>query len=289
MKYTRLVERYLEGEMTGEELYDFELEILKDPEVAEEVEHIRSLDSFARKQYGILSSTEELLEDQENLTGFLEEFSVKDDLEIMKIHKINELDPGFTDFRNKVKAVSLRTYLRYTTKNKILVPGYVIWIAAACLAILIALPVIKHFSPGKSGNLHEVYATFYNHYSADFLLRGESYVADDIYAKGCNEYLNSNYGSALAYFNEDEPGTLKNNSIYLFKGICFMETGSFEDAVLAFRNLNGDPVLNDYGQWYTGLCYLELKMPDRAREIFKELSGKEGYFSKISGKLLKHI
>lgn len=267
--------------MKGGELHDFELEILKNPEVSEEVERIRSLDGFARKQYGILSSAEELLDYPVNLTGLLEESSVKND--------IDESDPGFTDFRNKVKAVSLKTYLRYTTKNKILVPGYFIWIAAACLAILIALPVIKHFSTVKPGNLHEVYASFYNPYPADLPLRDKTSVAEDPYNMGLNEYLNSNYGSALTYFNKVEPGSIKNNAIYLLKGICFIETGNFDDAVLAFRNLIGDPVLNDYGQWYTGLCYLELKMPDRAKELFRELSGREGYYSRISGKVLKRL
>lgn len=289
MKYSRLVEKYLEGEMKGEELRDFELEILKNPEVAEEVERIRSLNAFARKQYGILSSAQGLLEDPENIAGSLEESSMKDDLESMKIHKIDDSDPNYQDFRRKVKAVSLKTYLRYTTKNKILVPGYVVWIAAACITILLAIPLIKHFVTGKPGNLHDVYASFYNPYPADLLLRNKAYVADDPYTKGLNEYLNSNYGSALSFFNEVESGNVINKAIFLLKGICLMETGDFQNAVLAFRNLTGDPDLNDYGQWYTGLCYLELKMPDKARELFKELSGREGCYAKMAERALKSL
>jgi hypothetical protein len=30
-------------------------------------------------------------------------------------------------------------------------------------------------------------------------------------------------------------------------------------------------------------------MPDKARELFKELSGREGYYSKMSGKVLKSL
>lgn len=289
MKYTRLVEKYLEGEMTGDELRSFELEILKNPEIAEEVERIRSLDSFARKQYSILSSAQELLEDPENMAGSLKESSVKDDLESLKIHKIDESDPGFIDFRNKVRTVSLKTYLRYTTKNKILVPGYVIWIAAACITVLLAFSLMKVFTTGKPGNLHDVYASFYNPYPADLLLRDKATVADDPFTMGLNEYLSSNYGNALSYFDDVESGSIINKSIYLLKGICLMETGNFEDAVMAFRDLAGDPVLNDYGQWYTGLCYLELNLPDKAREKFRELSGREGYYRKISHKVLKSL
>jgi hypothetical protein len=289
MKYSRLVEKYLEGEMKGEELRSFELEILKNPEVAEEVERIRSLNAFAKKQYSLLSSEHDLLEDPGNMAGSLEESSMKNDLESMKIHKINESDPGFMDFRDKVKAVSLKTYLRYTTKNKILLPGYVIWIAAACVTILLAFPLIKHFTTSKPGNLHDVYASFYNPYPADLLKREKTYITDDQYTKGLNEYLNSNYGSALSYFNEAESGNVINKAIFLLKGICLMETGDFQNAILSFRNLYGDPDLNDYGQWYTGLCYIGLNMPDKARELFKELSGREGYYRKMSGKVLKSL
>jgi hypothetical protein len=290
MKYTRQVEKYLEGDMSGEELRNFEMEILKNPDIAEEVERLRKLDDFARKQFAVMSSASDLIENPENNPGFLDESSLKEEMESMKIHKIDESHPGYRDFKNKIKAVSLKTYLKYTTKNKILIPGYIFWIAAACITVLIAFALIRFLPSGKPGNLHEIYASFYNPYSADLILRGaEKTVADDPYTQGLNEYMESNYGSALTCFNNVEPGNIKNKSIYLLKGICLMETGNFEDAVLAFRNLNGDPVLNDYGQWYTGLCYLELKLPDKARDLFGELSGREGFYKKISLKVLKSL
>ena len=54
MKYTWLVEKYLEGELSGEALRKFELEILRKPEVAEEVERIRSLQKFMQHQHSKL-------------------------------------------------------------------------------------------------------------------------------------------------------------------------------------------------------------------------------------------
>jgi hypothetical protein len=50
MKYTWLVEKYLEGELSGEALRKFELEILRKPEVAEEVERVRSMHHFMMEQ-----------------------------------------------------------------------------------------------------------------------------------------------------------------------------------------------------------------------------------------------
>lgn len=289
MKYTRLVEKYLDGEMKGMELSNFERDILKNPEVAEEVERVRSLDEFSRKQFAVLASGQDLLEDPEDIAHCIEEFSVKDDLERLKIQKIDESDPDYLDFRKKVRSVSLQNYIKVTTKNKVLVPGYVIWIAAACFALLLSFSLLKIFTGNHPADMHELYARFYNPYPADLLTRSMANIPADPYAMGLDEYQNSNYGSALAWFNTVESGSIKNKAIYLLKGICLMETGNFEAAILAFVNLSGDPVLNDYGQWYTGLCYVKLKMPGKARELFTELSNREGYYKKVSDQILKNL
>ena len=68
-----------------------------------------------------------------------------------------------------------------------------------------------------------------------------------------------------------------------------METGKYEDAIIAFGFLSDDPVLNDYGQWYTGLCFLKLEQPDKARELFRVMSSREGYFRDMSERVLKRL
>jgi hypothetical protein len=289
MKYTRLVEKYLDGELSGEELRKFELEILKNPEVAEEVERIRNLNAFARKQYSLLTSAEELLEDPDISLLSIDESVVRDDLETLKIHRITEMDHDYQDFRKKVKAVSLKNYLKTTAKSKILIPGYAIWLAAACFILLLTFPLLNILTSREPENLHNVYTSFYEPYRADLLVRNKTSVPDDRYKKGLNEYMNSNYRSALSYFNEAESEDILNNSIYLLKGICLMETGNYEPAILTFNNLSNNPVLKDHGQWYTGLCFLELKQSDKAREIFREMSRREGYYKNMSKKVLKKL
>jgi hypothetical protein len=289
MKYTWLVEKYLDGELKGEELRDFEMEILKNPEVAEEVERVRNLDIFSRKQYAKLTATQELLEDPNDIPGYLEDSSLENDLEMLNIKQINESDPDYQDFRRKVKTVSLHHYLKNTTKNKIIVPGYIIWVAAACFTLLIAFSLLNVFTGNKAENLQSVYSSFYYPYQADLLMRDKASFPTDPYAMGLNEYLKSNYGSALSYFNETGSGNAVNKSIYLLKGICLMETGNYQDAVLAFINLKDDPVLSDFGQWYSGLCFIKLDQPDKAMELFRELSLKEGYYKDMSRLVLKKL
>ena len=289
MKYTWLVEKYLDGELKGEELHNFELEILKNPEVAEEVERVRNLDAFSRKHFATLTAAQTLLEDTSEIPNPLDEASWKNDLESMKIQKINESDPEYQDFRKKVKAVSLIHYLKITAKNKIIVPGYIIWTAAACFALLIAISLLSVLNNNNTENLHSVYASFYDPYPADLVARDKTLVPADPFTMGLNEYLKSNYGSALSYFNEVGTANEINKSIYLLKGICLMETGKYENAILAFSSLSDDPILNDFGQWYTGLCYLQLEQPDNARGLFKEISLRKGYYRNLSRMVLKSL
>jgi tetratricopeptide (TPR) repeat protein len=289
MKYTRLVEKYLDGELKGEELSSFEREILKNPEVAEEVERVRNLDAFSRKHFDVLTSTRDLLEDTDDMNYSAEECSFNDDLENIKIQKIYESDPDYLDFRKKVKTISLKNYLRVTTKDKVLVPGYIIWLVAASFAILLAFTFLNIFTGNKPGDNHDIFANFYNPYPADLVVRNTTDVPDDLFTKGLDEYNLYNFGSALSYFNSVESGNIKNNSINLLKGICLIETGDFEAGIQEFGKLTGDPVLNDYGLWYTGLCYIELGLPEKARDLFKELSGRDGYFEKTAKRILKDL
>ena len=289
MKYTWLVEKYLDGELKGEELHNFELEILKNPEIAEEVERIRNLDAFSRKQYDLLTAAHELLEDPDDIQLSLEEAIVKNDLESLKIQEISENDPDYLDFRKKVRAVSLKNYLKATAFNKILVPGYALWTAAACFLILLTFTLLSVFTDKGNKNLHDVYASFYQPYQADRQVRDNSIIAADPYVMGLSEYVKSNYKQALVFFDEVESGNEINKAIYLLKGICLMETGKYEDAILEFGFLSGDPVLNDFGQWYTGLCYIELNQTEEARKLFRALAGQEGYFRDMSGMVLKKL
>lgn len=289
MKYTWLVEKYLEGELKGEELHNFELEILKNPEIAEEVELVRNLDAFARKHFTTFTASRALLEDPGEMPDHLDEASLKNNLESLKIQKIDESDPNYHDFRKKIRAVSLKHYLKITAKNKVIIPGYIIWTAAACVTLLIAVSLPGIFNRNKSENLHSVYASFYAPYPADLLARGKTLPPADPYTMGLNEYLESNYESALSYFNEVGAENEINKSIYLLKGICLMETGNFKNAIIAFSSLSDDPILNDFGKWYTALCYLELEQPDNARKLFREISQREGYYRNLSRMVLKSL
>ena len=289
MKYIWLVEKYLEGEMKGEELRQFELEILKNPELANELERVRNLDSFARRQYSRLTNATELVEEYEDMRNVMDECLLRDELESLQIRKISNYDPEFLDFREKVKAVSLRHEISKNYKNKVLISRKALMLAAASFVLLLAFSLTAVLL--KSGNSDPAlaYEKFYEPYPADLLVRDLGLVTNDPYQAGLSEYQQSNYSMALNYLNLIPAGSEPNNAIYLLRGICYMELKQFENALVCFDSLNNDPVLSDYGRWYRGLCYIKLDKPVRAREEFVQITRKGGHFSNRAKSILKSL
>ncbi|KPK80615.1 MAG: hypothetical protein AMS27_16655 [Bacteroides sp. SM23_62_1] len=290
MKYLWLVEKYLEGEMKGEELRHFELEILRNPELAEEIEQVREMDAFSRKQYAKLISTSELVEDLEDMDHVLDESLMRSDLESLEIRKISPHDNEFHDFREKVKAAGLRKEIKEKQKNKVLISRNIILVSAASIAILLAFSLTLLFTRSSVTNLETVYEKFYQPYPADLLIRDLNGTAKDLYHLGLSEYQQANFGMALTYFNQIPQESEMNNAIYLLKGICLMELKQFDNAILAFNNLDDDPVLSIYGNWYRGLCYIKLNKPELAKDELLLISARQdSHFKKTVKTLLKSL
>jgi len=289
MKYIWLVEKYLTGEMKGEELRNFELEILRNPELANEVERVRKLDSFARKQYAKLRNPSELVEDYDDMQNVVDESVLRDELESLQIRKISKNDPEFHDFREKVKAASLRKEVRENFRNKIMISTKAILIAAASFAILLAFSLITIFTRSSHNDPALAYERFYEPYPADLLARDLVFTTEDTYHSGLSEYQQANYGMALNHFNRIPPGSEPNNAIFLLKGVCYMELKQFEKAMICFNSLMDDPVLSEYGKWYRGLCYIKLNEPEHAREVFSQIMEQHGHFSEQAKNILKSL
>ena len=92
MRYTWLVEKYLEGELSGEALHKFELEILRNPEAARELERVRSLQKFMENHHAIMSSRSGLIENFDDVENVIPEHEIAEEMEELKIRKVKS--PG---------------------------------------------------------------------------------------------------------------------------------------------------------------------------------------------------
>ena len=159
MKYTWLVEQYLEGELSGEALRKFELEILTKSEVAEELERIRFLNRFMNEQHQRMKSSVGLIEDFDDIENIVSESVISRELEDLKIRKISSSRDEIVDFETSLAESRIQNTLSIYRSNKVLIRRISIWMAAASLAILIAVSALL-----LMGNDNTDYAGLYNQY-----------------------------------------------------------------------------------------------------------------------------
>lgn len=288
MKYTWLVEKYLEGELQGKELSDFEILILKDPAVAEEVENIRKLNAFCIEQHSKLKSKGALREDFNDPQHISGEDEILNDLDGLRIKKISDT-AGYQDMVRKIKKTIREESPDKKQARIFFLVKHSFWLTAASFALILTVSVFLLSRSNRDSDPQVIYRQFYQPYSPELTVRNtESALADD-YLSGLDEYRNGYYSKALEYFNASlsvDPGNL---SVYLFKGISLMELGDYRQALTVFGQLSGDPILDEYGRWYSGLCFLRLDRPDEARKIFKGLKKQDSYFSSQSRSVLKQL
>ncbi len=118
MEYTWLVEKYLEGELGGEALRNFELEILTKPEVAEEVERIRSLNRFMKQQHKNMHRVGGLIEDFDDIDNVLHEDEVRKEFEDLKIRKISASREDLIEIRSRLTESEVRNTLNTNQSDK---------------------------------------------------------------------------------------------------------------------------------------------------------------------------
>lgn len=286
MKYTWLVEKYLEGELSGEALRRFELEILKKPEVAEEVERIRSLQRFMEEQHDRMDIRSGLIEDYEDLENVMDEEQIGRELEGLKIRKISSRQEELAEFKIKISETQIRDKLRMHRSRKILVTKASIWLAASALILITAVSLLL-LTGRNDADYEKLYAQFYSPPPAD-LVRNSDHPAADPYNQGMQAYRDGDYAKAFQLFYSI-PGEGVINRLFLYRGITAMELGKYPVAIEQFNKLESDPSLKHEGMWYKGLCYLGMEDIKAARNALNEIIRADGYYKDMAASLLRKL
>jgi FimV-like protein len=289
MKYTWLVEKYLEGELSGEALRKFELEILRKREVAEEVERVRSMNRFMKEQHARFQYEIGLIEDFEDTDNVIDEETIRRDLDGLKVRKINEGSSDTMEFNKKLTESRVSRNLAEQRSNKVLVRKISVWMAAASIAVLLAVSAYLFIGNEAQGDYLAAYEMFYAAPEADLSFRGTDPVIDQTFNSALREYDRKNYGSAFEQFNLIPEEAVPNDHYYKYKGISAMELGNFQVAIHSFAQMQSNDVLKHDGMWYTGLSYLAMEDIPAARAILEEIIATDGYYKKEAKKLLKSI
>ncbi len=289
MKYTWLVEKYLEGELSGEALRKFELEILRKPEVAEEVERVRSMHHFMMEQHGKLQDSIGLIEDYEDSENVIDEEIIRRDLDGLKVRRISNGQKDVIDLETKLTESKVSHTLSNQKSNKVLVRKVSVWLAAACVAVLMVTSIYLVTGKGGTGDYMAAYQQFYSTPVADLSSRDMAPGIDNTYNLALKQYDLKNYETASQLFNDIPEESPPNIHYFLYKGITAMELGDFQMAVGSFTNLLSDPLLKHEGMWYLGLSYIALEEIPAAKKVLREIIATDGHNKKQAKKLLRSI
>lgn len=289
MRYTWLVEKYLEGELNGEALHKFELEILRKPEVAEEVERVRSMNHFMKEQHSKFQDSIGLIEDFEDSENVIDEEIIRKELDGLKIRRISNDQKNTSDLKTKLTESKISHTLVDQRSNKVLVRKVSVWLAAASIAVLMVISFSLLTGKGGTDNYMAAYQQFYSTPVTDLSSRDMARGIDNTYNLALEQYDLKNYETALHLFNDIPKESILNNHYYLYKGVTAMELGDFQVAVGSFTNLLSDPLLKHEGMWYLGLSYFALEEIPAAKKVLQEIIATDGYNKKQAKKLLRSI
>ncbi len=295
MNYSSLIDRYLEGKLSGKKLAEFELELSKNPALAEAVQKLKSLhDSISKYGPELSITNEKVSELDQNILDDIDQsdeaFSADNDLEDR--HEEND-----RAFLQKVLSDN-RTINK--TKNVLIHRG---WLVAASLAALISVGAIFVCLKGQY-DPNVTFEKYYEKPSFDpytrssqsqrkVIVNPEGASIDDLYYNARIHYTNADYRKAVDLLSYIPENLSINEKCHLISGISYMELGKYSQAVIELSEINGDILLLDTAKWYLGLSHLKNNELSKALDQFQYLATRDhqfGYSSiKISRKLSRYI
>jgi hypothetical protein len=286
MNYTWLVEKYLEGELHGEALEKFEQEMLSKPEIAAEVEKIRSLNRFMAEQHGRMLNTAQLIEDFEDYGNILDEHEVYRELEGLERSDISDANSDVGKFRAKLAEVQKETGYKIVGRRKILVRKLTLWVAASVLVLIIGAGSLIWFGISNR-DYDKLYDRYYTRRKAD-VERDITGERPDLFNRALLAYNRQDYQEALRLFNTIPEDSI-NNRYFLFKGLTAMELGNFTLALQQFNMLDQDVNLRHESMWFACLCYLAMNDEEALRSGLKDIIESNGFYKDKAASLLRKI
>ncbi len=277
----QLIERYLAGELEGEELSAFEARMAGDSDVQEAVQLARELDDVVGDEAGMAFSALVAEVDREY---FSEESSRKEknsesgdgDLAGMDMSEgVNSKDNSGSDGNDNSQRGNFR--------------GFPTWLAIAASIVLVA--VVGFFTVLDGGaDPAELYARYYSDYPAPDAFRGDSSLVLR-YEEAFAAYNSGQYALADEVFDLILKESPEDLMVTFYLGLNAQAAGKLESAAKYLEKL-ADGEYNSYQQaarWYLGLNLMKQNKIDAAKEWLKLLAEGKGSYPEKAAELLDEL
>lgn len=271
--------KYLDGEMSGEELRKFEEEIRMNPQLAEEVNKFRQIQDLARR----------LLSDQEEQDKDLDQAVQKEISEAVEEFKKDPASFGGEipqEYREQLKQAG-KNFSENHGKTGSMLMIKRIWYSAAAVVILAVVVTILILRPFEKIPAGEIYAQYFRTFQKteniielartdnDFLFATEVYEAGD-------------FERAVVLFEIlADSSEIRAWSLF-YAGSSYMSLNQVNNAIGLFTTIleEGDEEVLSPARWQLALCYIRSGDPDEAQKHL-EILGDDPVFRKDAGRILR--
>lgn len=280
MDYTEIFDRYIDGQLEGKELEDFNKKLRTDNEFRQALEKYIRLNNVAAEA---VRERKEL--DQEfQIDESTDKLSMQD---IAKYGKDKRGAPdektlAFSEKLSRAEKDSLNGPSRAMTGR---LPVQLAIAATVIVAILFALFFLLRQNRFTSDDL---FALFYKPYVETEEVMEITRASDNFYY-ALKVFEAGDYARAAVLFDElSDTAELKVFASF-YSGLTFMEMGRWEEAVKKLEQAvgYGETPVEKSARWYLGLCFLRIDDSNSARRQFEILASSKNEYTARSRRILR--
>jgi len=251
------IEKYIQGELSGNALKEFETQIKKDEVLQKKVNFYQYTDSVLHNN---LAQNKDIdAEFKSNLEKFGNKYFSEEAL--------HELNP------------SIETKQEESIAKASIIKRLMPFIALAAAALLLFF-----FLPGEKNTL---YANFFE--TAKLINDHSSSDNSNIFSKANKQYRTENFKEAIPLY---EKYITENSDPYLwafvYKGCSHMVLDQIDLAINTFQQLSiKDSDFKEMANWYLALCHLKKGDKEQSKTILKHISPEDKEYYDKAQQLLK--
>lgn len=248
----KLVQKYLDKEMSDTEIKQFEEELKINPSLYEELLFNKEVDSAIK----------ELIEENMFLNNL--EKAHNSYLKTMKKGgRLNIFNKKFA-FMPKEERPRIKP---------------IVWYAAATIAVIFGSLLFFAIQSGKNTPEY-LYAEYKAPYEITGVQRSASNTDKDIYQIALSYFEQKDYKTTLNYLDKLIKQGNVSSSVYYYKGLSLLEMDKAKEAIknLLITANDKNCELQQEAEWYLGLAYLKAKDIENSKKQFKKIENLYPYY-----------
>ena len=286
--------RYLDGEMSGDELQAFEEEVRMNPPLKEELEKYRQIQELEEKllagrkgDNGKQHLTDDTTLEEDGIPGTEVEREIREAVQEFKSDPSSYGDVS-REYRDTLDGAG-KAYFAGRHRSGSLRMIRRIWFSAAAVVILALTVSILIFKPFEKMTPGEIYSEYFTPYHRTDRIT-ELARSDNDFLFATRVYEAGDYERAAVLFGMLTDSSLVRSWALFYEGCSYMSLNQPEKAAGIFLKVLdvGNEEIRSPAKWQLALCYFKLGRPDEARELLVALREDPAY-RKQAGKILRNL